>query len=415
MPKNHKPKLRTQTYKTSFWRQLSLLILLFCLMTTKLCAQSEKKYQIEIDKIGQKISNLSRQLNNSKSQLKTEQEKILKIEQEMLSLNQNIKANDTQIKHQQSLVTQLTQQMADLQSQTEQDRQALAGLLRQRYMQGQENYFKMMLNQQNPYAVGRLQHYYDYFALAQQAKLKQLRLQAEQLQIAKNEVARQQAELSERQKEQNKRRAALSNSQQARSASVAVLTAKVAENTQTLRRLAADRDRLNSLLEQLAVQAKELKRLEQARKEQQKELGNPVPQRVPVAGGFSAQKGRLAAPVKADLKYSYGQRLRESGMLAEGVFFSTKLNQAVSSIFRGRVLFADFLKGYGLLLIVDHGDDHISLYGHNELLYKKVGDMVATNEVVARSGVTGGLRTPGLYFEIRNNATPINPADWCQF
>ena len=76
--------------------------------------------------------------------------------------------------------------------------------------------------------------------------------------------------------------------------------------------------------------------------------------------------------------------------------------------------FADFLKGYGLLLIIDHGDDHISLYGHNELLYGKVGDMVETNEVVARSGVTGGLRSPGLYFEIRENAAPVDPAKWCQ-
>jgi len=77
-------------------------------------------------------------------------------------------------------------------------------------------------------------------------------------------------------------------------------------------------------------------------------------------------------------------------------------------------LFADHLKGYGLLLIVDHGDDHISLYGHNELLYKKVGDRVETNETIARSGVSGGLKTTGLYFEVRRAATPVDPAIWCK-
>ena len=101
-------------------------------------------------------------------------------------------------------------------------------------------------------------------------------------------------------------------------------------------------------------------------------------------------------------------------MTSDGVFFSTKESQEVRAIYRGRVLFSDFLKGYGLLLIVDHGDDHISLYGHNEVLLKSVGDEVATNELVSRSGVTGGLKSPGLYFEIRHNANPVDPAKWCQ-
>jgi septal ring factor EnvC (AmiA/AmiB activator) len=78
------------------------------------------------------------------------------------------------------------------------------------------------------------------------------------------------------------------------------------------------------------------------------------------------------------------------------------------------VLFADFLKGYGLLMIIDHGDQHISLYGHNEVLYKRVGDMVDTNEVIGKTGVTGGLKSPGLYFEIRKNADPVDPSVWCQ-
>ena len=101
-------------------------------------------------------------------------------------------------------------------------------------------------------------------------------------------------------------------------------------------------------------------------------------------------------------------------MLSEGLFIKTNGNASVKSIFRGRVIFAEFLKGYGLLLIIDHGDNHISLYGHNDVLYKKVGDIVETNEVVSQSGVTGGLRSAGLYFEIRKNATPVNPATWCQ-
>ena len=133
-----------------------------------------------------------------------------------------------------------------------------------------------------------------------------------------------------------------------------------------------------------------------------------------VKGGFIKQKGRLNYPVEGKHLRKFGSRLAESGMTSEGLFIQTKQKIPVKSIFRGRVIFAEFLKGYGLLLIVDHGDDHISLYGHNEVLTKRVGDVVETNEVIAKTGVTGGLKSPGLYFEIRNNATPVNPATWCQ-
>jgi len=133
-----------------------------------------------------------------------------------------------------------------------------------------------------------------------------------------------------------------------------------------------------------------------------------------VNGGFLKQKGRLQFPVAGKLTRGFGSRMRESGMRSEGMFFDTQGSVSVKTIFRGRVLFADFLKGYGLLIIVDHGDDHISLYGHNDRLLKKVGDRVESNEVIAKTGVTGGLKSHGLYFEIRDSATPIDASKWCR-
>jgi septal ring factor EnvC (AmiA/AmiB activator) len=133
-----------------------------------------------------------------------------------------------------------------------------------------------------------------------------------------------------------------------------------------------------------------------------------------VKGGFIKQKGQLSYPVEGEITRRFGSRLPESGMHSEGIFFNTQSSVSVKTIFRGRVLFADFLKGYGLLIIVDHGDDHISLYGHNDRLLKNVGDIVASGDVIANSGMTGGLKSHGLYFEIRDNATPVDPAKWCR-
>ncbi|MBX2848247.1 MAG: peptidoglycan DD-metalloendopeptidase family protein, partial [Acidiferrobacterales bacterium] len=199
----------------------------------------------------------------------------------------------------------------------------------------------------------------------------------------------------------------------------------VSADEQRLKKLQADRNRLNTLLTQLKKQKEELARIERERAEAERlaaekarREGKKLPDkkviRPLVKGGFIKQKGRLQCPVSLTATTKFGQRIVSSGMRSEGVFYDTKVSVPLKSIFRGRVLFADFLKGFGLLLIVDHGDDHISLYGHNEVIYKKVGDDVDTNEVIAKTGTTGGLKSPGLYFEIRNNTTPINPATWCQ-
>jgi len=165
---------------------------------------------------------------------------------------------------------------------------------------------------------------------------------------------------------------------------------------------------LNNLLEQIAKQKEQLKKIEE------QNSSSSRPKRTLVKGGFIKQKGRLNYPVSGTHKRKFGSRLAESGMSSEGLFIETNGSVPVKSVFRGRVIFAEFLKGYGLLIIIDHGDNHISLYGHNDVLTKKVGDIVETNEVISKTGVTGGLKSPGLYFEIRKNTTPVNPSTWCQ-
>ena len=383
-------------------------------------ADQQVDYKRQVGVIGEQISKISRRLNANQALLKTEREKLLAVEQNIRVLTEQLAETESEINKRQQLVRDFKQQVQALYMQTEADRQALAELIRQRYVQGKPNYLKMLLNQENPYAVGRLQNYYGFFSSAQQQKLTAIAGELEQLTIVREEQNRLIAELLRQQKRQSKQQAELDQAKAHRRDSVDKLASKVDQNADKLKQLKQDRARLTGLLKQIAAQAAQLRQLQQKKLEQdrlrQAQGQAPVksPARPLVEGGFRRQQGRLLAPVKGTQKYQFGSRLIESGMRAEGMFFNTQGSVEVRSIFRGRVLFADFLKGYGLLLIIDHGDDHISLYGHNELLYGKVGDMVETNEVVARSGVTGGLRSPGLYFEIRENAAPVDPAKWCQ-
>jgi len=398
-------------------------LLTFCVVAPVM-GESKQEYQSQIKQIAQEIKKISKNLNANKKLLKSEQHKLLEIEQEISILKQNKADTEQKLTQQKQLIADIEQETNKVKGQQADNVDAVKTLLAQQYINGEPNYLKMLLNQQNPYAVGRLSHYYQYYQQAHSEKLSELDQQLTQLQTLQSKNKQAVAELASIQQQQRLQQQQLEQAQTSRKKVISKLDTKVENSSTRLKKLRQNRDRLNTLLKQIAKQAKEMRRLEQERIEQQKkqDLALKKPEKVtpprpvakPVKGGFKKQKGRLKLPATGKVKYKFGSRLAASGMRAEGMLIETTKNQKVQSIFRGRVVFADWLKGYGLLIIVDHGDDHISLYGHNQLLYKNVGDMVDTNEIIAKAGVTGGLKKNGVYFEIRHHATPINPSLWCK-
>ena len=405
-------------------KELPILIIIFLVLINLALANDASEYEKSVAEIGKQIEEVSRNLNANKTLLKTQQDELLEIEQEISILGKQLQSTKQKISEQKRQGDQLFDQIEVARETQKDDLQALSRLLVSRYTDGKTNYIKMLLNQENPYAVGRLNNYYEYFAEARQEKIIKLREKLSQLKSLEEQHNVVLAELEQTQIEQKNQQQSLDKSKLARQENVNSLNAKVATSSEQLDKLKQDRSRLNALLKEIALQAERLKKLEEQRlaeeKKRAEELAKtnqtevkPVVRQL-VQGGFIKQKGRLTYPVQGNVKTKYNARLPESGMRSEGVFFDTNGSVSVKSIFRGRVLFADFLKGYGLLLIIDHGDNHISLYGHNELLYKKVGDAVETNEVIAKTGVTGGLKSHGLYFEVRNSATPVDPSKWWQ-
>lgn len=407
-------------------RSVMFLVMLFMMLGTSSLAwgQSEKKYQQSLNNISSEIKQISKTLNANKSKLETEQTQLLRAEQALYKINNKLKDAQQQIQTIQGLIAEQEQQQQQLQQQQQDSRDALASLVVANYKNGRANQLQKVLSQENPYAVGRLNNYQRYFTDAIQQKFAALEEQVQQSRILKKQHKQSLADLQVLEQEQEFLKKTQEAKRLERKKAVNTLSAKVQANESKLKKLNSDRKRLNNLIKQLEKQRKELERIERERKEAEriarekaKQAGKKPPKpvvRTPVKGGFRKQKGRLTCPVGNQAKTKFGQRIVSSGMKSEGVFYQTKQSVDVRSIFRGQVLFADFLKGFGLLLIVDHGDDHISLYGHNKVLYKKVGDTVSTNEVISKTGTTGGLKSNGLYFEIRNNTTPVNPSQWCQ-
>jgi len=131
-------------------------------------------------------------------------------------------------------------------------------------------------------------------------------------------------------------------------------------------------------------------------------------------GRFRKYKGKLPLPARGKIVARYGAPKNIGDLRWRGLFLAGREGQDVRSIFRGRVAFADWLRGFGLLLILDHGDGYMTLYGHNQSLYKEVGDWVEAGQVIAGMGNTGDITQPGLYFEVRHNGKPRDPLLWCR-
>jgi len=384
-------------------------------------AQSDRDYKKSLEEITKEITEVSRNLNANKSLLKTQRDKLFASEKALIRAEKELQVTRERMLEVENLQTDLDQQLAEAQKAQAGNRSILIQLMRSRYREGNANYLKLLLDQENPYAVGRLNNYQKFMSKALQEKAEQVQKDIQQVTDLRSRQSNLLQQLQIEQNKQLEQESTLKKAKQERAKSVAKLNDKVERSADKLKRLQQDRKRLNSLLSEIKVKALKLKRLEEKRlkEKQAQQRSNSSTKRTKVerpvvSGGFTKQKGRLSCPVDAKRSVKYGARVAASGMVSEGILFDTKGSVSVRSIFRGRVLFADFLKGYGLLLIVDHGDDHISLYGHNARLLKNVGDSVETNEVISMSGTTGGLQSTGLYFEIRDNTTPVNPTKWCR-
>ena len=137
-----------------------------------------------------------------------------------------------------------------------------------------------------------------------------------------------------------------------------------------------------------------------------------VPQASGIDSGFLELKGRLRLPVRGELANRFGSPRADGGLVWKGLFIAARPGEEVRAVADGRVVFADWLRGFGNLLIVDHGDAYMSLYGNNESLYKRVGDSIRGGEPVAAVGASGGNTDSGLYFELRHQGRPLDPLDW---
>jgi murein hydrolase activator len=281
----------------------------------------------------------------------------------------------------------------------------LARLLYQHYVGGQTEPLKLLLNREDPNQIARHLHYFGYISRARSEQMAELRKSLAGLKQLAQESEQKAAQLAAITAEQRTQRGRLERQMRARSQMLAKISRDIQFQRRQIGTLRRDENRLAKLVESLAKLM--------ARSRSAPRLRN---ERLPDATGdsslFQELKGRLSLPVRGELANRFGSPRSEGGVVWKGLFIAARAGEEVRAIAAGRVVFADWLRGFGNLLIVDHGDAYMSLYGNNEALYKQVGDRIRGGEAIAAVGNSGGNADSGLYFELRHQGKPLDPLTW---
>jgi septal ring factor EnvC (AmiA/AmiB activator) len=270
-------------------------------------------------------------------------------------------------------------------------RAALAEQLRMNYMVGRQENLKLLLNQDSPARLGRMLVYYDYLNAARSERIEGFNAELNKFARLEDDNNRVLREIETLQAQQEQALRGLQQAREDRSTVLVRLNSELQQAGGELKRLTAEEAELRQLVEELSALLAEFPAESSQR--------------------FSAVRGQLGWPVAGRLLNDYGQ-LRAGNLRWNGVLVGADSGTNVRALYYGRVVFADWLAGMGLLLVIEHGEGYMSLYGHNEALLKEAGDWVAPGERVALVGDSGGRGTPGLYFEIRRAGEPQNPHRW---
>jgi septal ring factor EnvC (AmiA/AmiB activator) len=271
------------------------------------------------------------------------------------------------------------------------ERAALAAQMRAAYMIGREEPLKLLLNQRDPARAGRMFAYYGYFGRARAGQIARIENFVARIAELDAELEAEQARLADLETRQRGEVERLDKARAERGEVLASLTAEARSRAASLDRLKREQSALEKLLRELRRAIEKF----------------PSDSKSP----FARMRGKLAWPTTGRVIARYGQT-RAGGLKWDGVLLSTTRGAPVRAVYHGRVIYADWLAGLGLLVILDHGDGYLSLYGHNEQIYRKVGERVTAGDPVAAAGDTGGRSSPELYFEIRRAGRPVSPIPW---
>ena len=432
-----------------------ITLALICLLNPAFADDDRAQTQKQLDATRQDITELKKALSQLQEEKSGVQKDLRSTETQMGKLEKQVEALQKELKKSESELQRLDQEKKKLQSARVEQQRLIAIQARAAYQSGRQEYLKLLLNQQNPEKFARTLTYYDYLSQARLEQLRNFNETLRQLAGVEKDIDLQQAQLLVQKSSLDDQKAQLDTVRQERQAALAKLNQDYKARDQKLQSRQQDQADLTKVLktieETLARQAREAEEArqkallaqqeaEKRQREQEalaknrakddaKDDSDDAPRRPAKAPGtmvsstgqsyggpFEQARGKLPWPVDGRLLARFGEsRGDDERTKWDGVMISAAAGSQVRAVHGGRVVFADWLRGAGLLVILDHGNGYLSLYGHNQSLLKEAGDVVKAGDAISTVGNSGGGQdTPALYFAIRQQGRPSDPAQWCR-
>jgi len=381
-------------------RCLRLAPVFICFTSLPLYAEDFEEKSAQLDTVRTQIEDVKTSMEKARLETDTLQTELKKNETYAGSIALNIREIEKQLQQRSKRQNKLTYRKSLHEKALTKQKQALSQQIRSAYMVGKNDYMKLLLNQEDPSRVGRALAYYDYHNQARAQQINTVNTEIEAIIQLENNIKRENDALLKLKENQVAKNREIAQSRRERENILAKLLNELEEQGLELQALQQQEQETKNLLEKLTE--------EQAREDHGSvAFFEDIPP-------FNSLKGKLDWPIKGKLLTRFGSRKQGGKLKWQGVILNAEIGVDVQAVSGGQVVFADWFRNLGLLIIIDHGDGYMSLYGYNQSLLKKTGDWVLPGEVISLAGDSGGQLRSGVYFEIRNNGNPVNPAKWCR-
>jgi septal ring factor EnvC (AmiA/AmiB activator) len=369
------------------------IIFLFGLILSQLTQVSFADEQADLAKLQQEIQQLQSWLKETESEHDKLNEALRQSDKKIGGIAKKIDETRTLLNQEQSRLKKLQAEQSQLRILKAEQKQQLAKQIGGAQKLGNQGSLKVLLNQDDPQQISRMLKYYEYFNKARMASIQTLITNLKRLNNIEAEILSQQNKLIKTENSFLKINKQLNSEKKQHKNLLASLEARRKEKSNDLSQKQKDQKRLQQLINEVATLLDNSVRKQDAR---------PI----------RSLKGKLPRPTKGRIVKAFGNHNSQARNKWQGWLMKGYEGSAITAIHHGRIVFSDWLRGFGLLLIIDHGDGYLSLYARNQSLLKSVGDWVYQGENIATLGASGGFKEPRLYFEIRHKGIPQDPAVW---
>jgi septal ring factor EnvC (AmiA/AmiB activator) len=399
-------------------------------MPEALAASKTEPPKAALSEVQQRLESLKQKLNDSQEARKDAADELKESEVAISVANKKLYEISARQQQNKSALAQLDAESTSTKQTLAEQQQLLNSQFYQQYIHGQQSYVQMILQSQRPSEIARDVHYFSYIAKARAELIRSMQgslAKIEKLNAATAATLQQVAELQQKQMDE---RRTLQRQKLKKSAVVMTLSQQIAAQRGEIKKLSRDEKRLSDLIKRLAKIAAAKPKRQASRdsasknsasnnkdsaNNQNKDIvanNDTVPSNEFGGASFASLKGKLRLPIRGDVTNRFGSSREDSGISWKGLFIRASEGTEVKSVANGRVVFADWLRGFGNLIIVDHGAGYMSLYGNNQSVLKQVGEAVSAGDTIAAVGNTGGNETNGLYYELRSQSKPFDPLSW---